>query len=111
LPRTAAHPFYEPLNRGLEERGFDEFVEQQCVRFYAERMERPGLAPGRYFRRLLVGYFGVALISFGVITTGVTFCIAAQDVKHATEIVATAEPFPLAAERTPRTFDRAITTF
>jgi transposase len=70
LPRTAAHPFYEPLNRVLEERGFDEFVEQQGVRFYAERMGRRGLAPGRYFRLLLVGYFGVALISFGVITTG-----------------------------------------
>src|SRR5216684_5113634 len=57
LPRTAAHPFYEQLNRVLEERGFDEYVEQQCVRFYAERMGRPGLAPGRYFRLLLIGYF------------------------------------------------------
>jgi hypothetical protein len=26
------------------------------VRFYAERMGRPGLAPGRYFRLLLIGY-------------------------------------------------------
>ena len=25
LPRTVAHPFYERLNRVLEERGFDEF--------------------------------------------------------------------------------------
>jgi hypothetical protein len=47
LPRTAAHPFYEQLKRVMEERGFDEFVEQQCVRFYAQRMERPGPAPGR----------------------------------------------------------------
>ncbi|MFZ0864905.1 MAG: hypothetical protein ABR881_27410 [Candidatus Sulfotelmatobacter sp.] len=44
LPRTVAHPFYEQLNRLLEERGFDEFVEQQCGRFYAERMGRPSLA-------------------------------------------------------------------
>src|SRR6516225_8609300 len=57
LPRTVAHPFYEQLNRLLEERGFDDFVEQQCARFYAERMGRPSLAPGRYFRLLLIGYF------------------------------------------------------
>ena len=57
LPQTVAHPFYEQLNRLLEERGFDEFVEQQCGRFYAERMGRPSLVPGRYFRLLLIGYF------------------------------------------------------
>src|SRR3989441_9144685 len=57
LPRTVAHPFYEQLNRLLEERGFDDFVEQQGARFYAERMGRPSLPPGRYFRLLLVGYF------------------------------------------------------
>src|SRR6266571_1845155 len=58
LPRTVAHPFYEQQNRLLEERSFDEWVEQQCTRFYAERMGRPSLAPGRYFRLLLIGYFG-----------------------------------------------------
>ena len=57
LPRTVAHPFYEQLNRVLEERGFDEFVEQQCAGFYAEKMGRPSLAPGRYFHLLLIGYF------------------------------------------------------
>jgi transposase len=57
LRRTAAHPFYEQLNRLLEERGFDEFVEQQCQGFYAETMGRPSLAPGGYFRLLLIGYF------------------------------------------------------
>src|SRR5262244_1067871 len=57
LPRTAAHPFYERLNRLLEEGGFDEFVEQQCASFYAEKMGRPSLSPGRYFRLLLMGYF------------------------------------------------------
>src|SRR6266851_648322 len=57
LPRTVAHPFYEQLNQVLEARGFDEWVEQQCARFYAERMGRPSLAPGRYFRLLLIGYF------------------------------------------------------
>lgn len=57
LPRTVAHPFYEQLNRLLEERGFNEWVEEQCARFYAEKMGRAGLAPGRYFRLLLIGYF------------------------------------------------------
>jgi transposase len=52
-----AHPFYEQLNRLLEERKFDDFVEQHCARFYAERMGRPSLVPGRYFRLLLIGYF------------------------------------------------------
>ena len=32
-------------------------MEQQCGRFYAERMGRPSLVPGRYFRLLLIGYF------------------------------------------------------
>jgi len=57
LPRTVGHPFYEQLNRLLEESGFDEYVEQQGARFYAEKMGRPSLAPGRYFRLLLIGYF------------------------------------------------------
>jgi transposase len=57
LPRTAAHPFYERLNRILDDAGFDTFVESQCARFYADTLGRPSLTPGRYFRLLLVGYF------------------------------------------------------
>jgi transposase len=57
LPRTAAHPFYERLNRILDDAGFDPFVETECARFYAETLGRPSLAPGRYFRLLVVGYF------------------------------------------------------
>jgi len=57
LPRAASHPFYERLNAILDERHFDEFVEDLCQRFYADRNGRPGLAPGIYFRALLVGYF------------------------------------------------------
>ena len=30
LPMSAGHPFYERLNRVLEEAGFDAFVEGQC---------------------------------------------------------------------------------
>ena len=57
LPRTAGHPFYERLNELLEETGFDSFVEERCRRFYAAEMGRPSLAPGVYFRLLLIGYF------------------------------------------------------
>jgi transposase len=57
LPVSAGHPFYERLNRLLDEKKFDEFVEDACVHFYAEKMGRPGLAPGTYFRLLMVGYF------------------------------------------------------
>ena len=57
LPRSPGHPFYERLNQVLEKAGFDAFVEALCARFYAERVGRPSLRPGRYFRMLLVGYF------------------------------------------------------
>ena len=57
LPRSAAHPFYRRLNRVLDDAQFDAFVEGACATFYAEVMGRPSLAPGRYFRLLLLGYF------------------------------------------------------
>ena len=57
LPTNAGHPFFERLNRVLEEAGFDAFVEELCAAFYAARMGRPSLRPGRYFRLLLIGYF------------------------------------------------------
>ena len=37
---------------------FDRYVEGLCQRFYADEIARPGLPPGRYFRLLLIGYFG-----------------------------------------------------
>ncbi len=57
LPTTASHPFYARLNQVLRERGFDEFAEAHCAEFYADTIGRPGLAPGIYFRLLLIGYF------------------------------------------------------
>ncbi len=57
LAKPAGHPFYERLNRILEEHDFDRFVEDKCRRFYATERGRPGLVPGIYFRLLLVGYF------------------------------------------------------
>ena len=57
LARPASHPFYDRLNRLLDECHFDEFVEGVCERFYAKTLGRPGLMPGIYFRLLMVGYF------------------------------------------------------
>src|ERR1700680_4124784 len=57
LPKSPGHPFYTRLNALLDANDFDGFVEGQCARFYAPVMGRPSLAPGRYFRLLLVGYF------------------------------------------------------
>jgi transposase len=45
------------LNEILDGAGFDRFVEEQCRQFYAPVMGRPSLAPGRYFRLLLIGDF------------------------------------------------------
>jgi transposase len=57
LPVGASHPFYQRLNQILDEKKFDEYVEDLCQRFYADEVGRPGLAPGIYFRLLMVGYF------------------------------------------------------
>ncbi|MGD0129852.1 MAG: transposase [Terriglobia bacterium] len=57
LAKGVSHPFYQRLNQLLEESRFDGFVEGRCQRFYAEKMGRPSLAPGVYFRLLLIGYF------------------------------------------------------
>src|SRR5271169_1941722 len=57
LPKSPGHPFYTRLNALLDANDFDGFVESRCARFYAPVMGRPSLAPGRYFRLLLVGYF------------------------------------------------------
>jgi transposase len=51
------HPFYVRLNEVLDGEGFDAFVEKLCARFYADKMGRPGLTPGIYFRSLMIGFF------------------------------------------------------
>jgi transposase len=56
LATPVGHPFYERLNQLLNKRGFDPFAESACRKFYA-KVGRPGLAPGVYFRALLIGYF------------------------------------------------------
>jgi transposase len=57
LPRSQAHPFYRTLNDLLAAHNFDPWVEEVCQPFYAPVMGRPGLAPGVYFRCLMIGYF------------------------------------------------------
>lgn len=56
LAKGASHPFYQRLNQLLDEGRFDVFVEERCRDFYARR-GRPSVAPGVYFRLLLIGYF------------------------------------------------------
>jgi transposase len=57
LPASPGHPFYARLNVVLDAHGFDRFAEDRCREFYAPVMGRPSLAPGQYFRLLMVGYF------------------------------------------------------
>src|SRR6202521_1585509 len=57
LAAAPGHPFYRRLNELLEAEKFDEFVEERCAKFYAEKYGRPSLTPGIYFRALLIGYF------------------------------------------------------
>ena len=57
LPTSKGHAFYEVVNQVLNIHCFDDWVEQACKSFYADRIGRPSLPPGIYFRCLLVGYF------------------------------------------------------
>jgi transposase len=41
----------------LSEAGFDAFCEERCRPFYHQKLGRPSLAPGVYFRLLLIGFF------------------------------------------------------
>ena len=53
---SSSHAFYDALDRLLCKEGFDAYVEETCRKFYADGIGRPGIAPGVYFRMLLVGY-------------------------------------------------------
>jgi len=48
--RPPGHPFYRRLNELLEQAGFDKFCEEHCEKFYHEKLGRPSLVPGMYFR-------------------------------------------------------------
>src|ERR1700678_3913742 len=50
--------FYDRLNSILDEHKFDKKVEFLCRKFYKKsQYGRPSMAPGIYFRALLIGYF------------------------------------------------------
>ena len=54
-PRNA---FYDQLNQILTQHKFDRKVEMLCRRFYKDSpLGRPSMAPGVYFRLMLIGYF------------------------------------------------------
>jgi transposase len=57
LPAAPGHPFYSRLNEILEKAGFDRFCEDRCGGFYHAKLGRPSLAPGLYFRIMMVGFF------------------------------------------------------
>jgi transposase len=57
LATAPGHPFYKRVNELLDGEKFDELVESECAKFYAEGNGRPSLPPGTYFRLLLIGYF------------------------------------------------------
>lgn len=57
IDAAPGHVFYDRLSALLKEHGFDAFVEEKCRPFYAERMGRPSIPPGTYFRMLMIGYF------------------------------------------------------
>ncbi|MCE2502741.1 MAG: transposase [Chlorobi bacterium] len=57
LPEAPGHPFYAQLNTLLGSHGFDAFVEERYTPYYAETLGRPSIAPGVYFRMLMIGYF------------------------------------------------------
>ena len=63
---TPAHAFYDRLNEILDRHHFDRNVEHVCRRYYKGPLGRPSIAPGVYFRSLLLGYFD----AFWTITTG-----------------------------------------
>lgn len=57
IVETPGHAFYDRLNEVLGGAGFDRRVEHLCRRYYRGHRGRPSMAPGVYFRMLLVGYF------------------------------------------------------
>jgi transposase len=57
IPKGAGHPFYAKVNEVLEQHKVDKRLEHLCGRFYKPVFGRPSMAPGVYFRMLLIGFF------------------------------------------------------
>ena len=55
---SPGNAFYDRLNSILDQHKFDQKVEVLCRKFYKKsQYGRPSMAPGVYFRALLIGYF------------------------------------------------------
>ena len=57
LPTAPGHPFYRRLNEVLDNAQFDPFCEANCASFYHNKLGRPSLPPGQYFRIMMIGFF------------------------------------------------------
>src|SRR5450631_414766 len=57
LPTAPGHPFYQRLNEVLDNAKFDPFCETNCAPFYHDKLGRPSLPPGQYFRIMMIGFF------------------------------------------------------
>src|ERR1700719_3950845 len=57
LPTAPGHPFYKRLNEVLDNAKFDPFCETNCASFYHDKLGRPSLPPGQYFRVMMIGFF------------------------------------------------------
>ena len=57
LPTAPGHPFYKRLNEVLDNAKFDAFCEANCASFYHDKLGRPSLPPGQYFRVMMIGFF------------------------------------------------------
>src|SRR6202140_3724352 len=57
LPAAPGHPFYKRLNEILDDARFDPFCETGCASFYHNKLGRPSLPPGQYFRIMMIGFF------------------------------------------------------
>lgn len=57
LPTAPGHPFYKRLNEVLDNAQFDSFCETSCAGFYHQKLGRPSLPPGQYFRVMMIGFF------------------------------------------------------
>ena len=57
LATAPGHPFYRRLSEILDDAKFDAFCETTCAKFYHEKLGRPSLPPGQYFRVMMIGFF------------------------------------------------------
>ncbi len=57
LATAPGHPFYKRLNEVLDKAKFDRFCEKSCAGFYHQKLGRPSLPPGQYFRIMMIGFF------------------------------------------------------